>query len=671
MQRPPGESEIAAVDTDGPAGTIGWRSILALVATAIITLPIAWATMFSYYAYWDDEGALLVLLREWARHGGLYTRVFTRYGPAEMFFFGLPERLIGSDFTFTSGRVVTLALWIATSMVLGLTVLVMGRHIMAAILTQVVSFFLLETFQNEPMHPGQFVALLFALMVLVMAAVRPRRPSLADGLLGILMGTVLMTELNLGVFALVAVAYVFSAVTTLSLRPVLRLLSEAALIGLGPVLIALGPATNASGSISHWAVKYGFVYFVAVLVVVLLFRLRTVKPISTFDGGAIIRFASWFLGTVVFFAAFSVATGTRLGDFVEGVFLAPLSQSKSFLVPAQIDGSVFLWLIAPVALLVGFRWLQRNTDPGRPPSGSIPSLIGGAVRIIAGIVALVGISRNTPAGLAFLPLVGVCALPPASSPTGPAAMNARRFLVALALTQSLHAFPVAGSQVSWSLMLVVPCVILTFQDGCRELAVWKPLRPLRYIGLPVGVLLLALVAIPWPNSGYFVSARSTLDTYRSEKALGLPGTAGIRLSASQVTQFRSVTAALKRNCSQFISVPGYEGFYLFTGIAPPNGMNATVWMYLLNHREQQSVVNVLERTHGPVCLVERSGLALGVENNYNTSIHGVPPLVGRSVNWRTWPWDQPVPAGPLVRYLSKGFVPRVALPPYLILVREK
>jgi hypothetical protein len=664
-QPPPTEPRRMTVEADGPMGLVKWWGILAIAATALVTLPIAWAAMFDYYAYYDDEGSLLVLFRQWAHLGGLYTRVFTRYGPAPMFFFGLPERMLGAQFDFTSGRIVTLVLWIATSVVLGLSVLVISRRIVAAVLTQVVSFFLLQSFQAEPMHPGQFVQFLFALMVLVIAAVRPRRPALADALLGIIMATILMTEVNLGVFALVALVYVFSISTILSIRSVLRPLSEAGLVALGPVLVLLGPATSASGLTARWAVKYAIVYAAAALIVVLVCRLRHVETVSSFDRGAIVRFVGWFVGTIVFFAGFSVVTGTRPGDFVQGVFLAPLTQSKSFLLPVDISGAAVWWLIAPVALLVGFRWLKQHTDGGAPRPGSMLCLVGGAVRIIAGVVAIVAISRNTSSALAFLPLVGVCLLPPASSSSGPATSNARLFLVALALTESMHAFPVAGSQVSWSLMLVVPCVVLTFQDGWREIAQWQPLRALRHVGFPVAALLLALVFVQWPNAGYLTAARDTRIYYKLGEPLDLPGTSDMRLSAPQVTQLRSVSAAIRKTCSQFVSVPGYGGLYVFTGIAPPNGINATVWMYLFTRAQQQSVVNVLERTRGPVCLVERSGLALGVSNT-----KGVPPLVGASINWRTWPWVQPIPPGPLVRYLSSGFVPRVVLPPYMILVHK-
>jgi hypothetical protein len=665
------ERRIGSAETATPLRAVSPRAVLALGATAIVMLPIAWSAMFNSYAFYEDEGYLLVTLREWARHGGLYTRDFSRYGPAEMFFFGLPERLLGAQFTFTSGRVVTLALWLATSMVLGLTVLVMGRHTMTAVLTQVVSFFLLQSFANEPMHPGQLVALVMALMVLVMAAVRPRRPSLGDGLLGILMGTLLMTEVNLGVFALVAFAYVFSTKTTLAARPILRILSELALVALGPVLIVSSPAATTAGSISWWAIKYALVYAAAALLVVLFSRLQRVEPIPSFDGRAIIRFTSWFVGSLVFFGGFTLVTGTRIRDLVDGVFLAPLGQSKSLIAIATINSAAVLWLIAPVAVLVGFRWIKRQSDPARSPIGSAQRLLGAGIRVVAGIVAIVAISRNTNSALAFIPLAAVCLFPPLAVQLTSSSMNARRFLVAFAVTESLHAFPVAGSQVSWSLMLIVPCAALTLEDGCREFLEWRGLQVSPGLGIATVVFLAALIIVPWPNSyaglfgSYFHSARNIIDTYRTNKPLDLPGASGLRLPAEQVKELRSISAALRRTCSQFVSVPGYDGLYVLTGIAPPNGINATVWMYLFTHSEQQSVVNVLKTTRGPVCLVERSGLAIDV-----TSPSGIPPLVGPSINWRTWAWAQPIPAGPLVHYLSTGFVPRVKLPPYLILVRE-
>ena len=666
---PPAVTTCGSAKGDRRAGAVAGRAVLALAATAVVTIPFGWAAMFNQFTFWQDEGYLLVTLREWARHGGLYTRVFSRYGPAEMFFFGLPEHLLGSQFTFTSGRVVTLTLWIATSMVLGLIVLVIGRHTVTAILTQVVSFFLLESFTNEPMHPGQLVALVMALMVWVMAAVRPKRPVLGDAMMGIFMGTLLMTEINLGVFGLMALAYFFSIGTTLSIQPVLRFLSEVALVALGPILIILGPATT-SGSTDWWAVKYAVVYATAAIVVVLLTRLRRVEPIPTFDAAALIRFAGWYFGSIVFFAGFIVVTGTRLRDLIDGVFLAPLGQSKSLITSADIDNTALLWLSAPVVVLVAYRWLQRLTDPDGPQLGNVGTGISAGIRIIAGIVAIVAISRETYSALAFIPVIGLCLLPPNSAPHDATSMNARRFLAALALTESLHAFPVAGSQVSWSLMLVVPAAVLAVQDGFRELAQLRPLRMLRNLNLPMAGFLLGLILIPWPSSaagvyGSYVSqARTMIDAYRSGEPLRLPGSSAVRLPAEEVNQLRGISAALRRTSAQFVSVPGYDALYILAGIAPPNGINGTVWMYLFNQMQQQSVVNVLEHTKGPVCLVERSGQAIDV-------VGTIPPLTGAAVDWRTWNWAQPIPPGPLVEYLSHGFVPRVSVPPYLILVRAK
>ena len=73
---------------------------------------------------------------------------------------------------------------------------------------------------------------------------------MSDGLLGFLAGVLFMTEVNLGVLELVALAYVYLTLTSLSMRRGLRFLSEIAFVSLGPAIVLVDrPHSSGSGLI--------------------------------------------------------------------------------------------------------------------------------------------------------------------------------------------------------------------------------------------------------------------------------------------------------------------------------------------------------------------------------------------------------------------------------------
>jgi hypothetical protein len=84
-------------------------------------------------------------------------------------------------------------------------------------------------------------------------------------------------------------------------------------------------------------------------------------------------------------------------------------------------------------------------------------------------------------------------------------------------------------------------------------------------------------------------------TYQAAKPLPFAGATMLRQPPATVSALTQVVGTLRTRCDNFISVPGLDSFYLWSGKTPPTGLNPTSWMYLLNTSEQQRVANAVER----------------------------------------------------------------------------
>ena len=58
-----------------------WLDTLAFALAAAGLLVAAAGVMFSAFMFYDDEGYVLLSLRNFAEHGGLYRDVYSQYGP--------------------------------------------------------------------------------------------------------------------------------------------------------------------------------------------------------------------------------------------------------------------------------------------------------------------------------------------------------------------------------------------------------------------------------------------------------------------------------------------------------------------------------------------------------------------------------------------------------------
>ena len=291
-------------------------------------------------------------------------------------------------------------------------------------------------------------------------------------LLGGAVMALILIKINVGIFALAAVVLVCAvSYPALARRRWLRPVIEIGFVAL-PLVLMSSKAGEA------WARHYALHVFAAALAVVIALRAR----------GAARRDSKelWWLGGGILVVGVTVplvllATGTSTSGLIDGIILLPLRFPGVLSAPLLLPtGTYVLDLLALVGAL-GYWYVTRERE-AHPGPGPISTWLVAVLSILIGLVmafaVIFSITRFTPATtifgplyfrLLFLSFAWVALIQPPGKPDE-GTQFARLLLPPLAVLQTLHAFPVAGSQVSWSTLLLIPVGALCIANGARWIA---------------------------------------------------------------------------------------------------------------------------------------------------------------------------------------------------------
>lgn len=569
----------------------GWGRFLA--AALVLSLGLsarAWPAMFTGVEELDDPGYMLVLIRQFNAHGGLYTHVYSQYGPFFSEWNAGLSRVLGPP-TQESARWVALAIWLVTALAGGALAFRLTRSVLFAALAQGFSFLMLKFLMVSPGHP-------ISLSVLCIAALACALPLAAGeeagggglpwraGLAGVALGALGMIKINLGVFALAAVGTAWAFSTP----------RDRAGTALRWTAGALSCAMPVSLVRTAWEIQLRL-GFVGLLVCTLLGTLLVMgRDRATLGWRAAGRLALGFLtgwGAVTAACLGGLlATGTRPADVLDGILLRPLRFADIF--NENPAGVPLACAVSVVALAGALAWRFFRVDPGTPPPGERRVFETGA-RL--GFLALMGLTLVMGKGYSWvMPFLWVAVLPlePARDVAG---SYTRRMLALLAATEYLSLYPVSGTQVIVPLTFGVLATILVAAQ------VWADL-PARAAGgndaasfhrLAAGGVALLLLGV------FAVQTRLAWKTYRAAVPLNLPGSAWVRCDEAQAAKYAFLAENLRRQPS-FLTLPGLNSLYGWTGLEAPTGYNCTENFALLTASEQATLVREARR-NGPVALV--------------------------------------------------------------------
>ena len=562
-------------------GTSSATAGLALAAFGGFLAIAYFPLVFNKFARYDDEGFYLTSIRAFLKHGSLYSHTRSAYGPFYYSVMGLVYRVTGQQPTLFNGRMIVLVLAAITAGIFGATVFRVTRHLMLTLVCQLASFItVMKVAGNEPMHPAGLILLLVSILAYALVSFAMTDQTKFLAIAGAAAGALMMCKINVGLFAVAAIVMGF-VIGNREIGKTLRALVAIAVVAL-PFALVLP--------------RFYQVQYVQLGALVGLALLATLAPLSvdevSFPVRGLLTAAIAAVGAVVVSAIWPLLNGTTPGEFVKGVITAPLKQVDHLAIAAKVDVA---WLpIVLTAVGVYYALSHRNTDDREPTllgNALLPSLL----LVVAGLWVFglaLGFSGFQDAFGAFLPAIALIGALAWTSAVPPRIRVALRFLVPLAILQTLHAYPVAGSQKAWSTVAVyMPCAI-AIAVGLERLPAWRETRALvRWVAVAAFGLAFTLSAGLWPVALWH--------EYQNSTALALPGTRLVRVDKRTASTLKALTREVKHNCDTFYSAPGFDSLYVFTGLTPPTGL-------LTNHA---GVLNTNEQTElaGQIAAVHDSG----------------------------------------------------------------
>ncbi len=621
------------MDEAGPApqtrtpplgGAVRWAAghpvalaTIAYATVALVASVAAFVALFSGFAFYDDEGTLLIAVKAFAEGQALYRDIYAAYGPFFFDVFGGFFALTGIAVTNDASRLLVGVVWIATSVLFGLGAQRLSGRLLLGVAGMVVAFAALGVLAAEPMHPQVMIAPLLAGITLLVASGPTKRVAWAGAATGALLGGLVLTKINVGGYAAIAAI----AAALLTWEPLRRLrwlrgLTVAGLLVL-PVVVMYPDLSE------DWVRQLAALEVLSLAAVAI--AAHTVRSVPGESSATLRR---WLLAALaggvaalVAILALLVLTGPTVSQAYDGIVTQGLKLRSVFMIPLEAPAAAIDWGIVAVVVAGLVVWLRRA-------EAGPPTIWPGLLRVVAGVAtwftvaAVAPLSIGPPGNYIALPmtLAWVAALAPAGSAEPPYRRFARVFLPLLAVCQTLQAYPVAGSQVRIASVTFVALGAVCLADGLGQLRAWSAAsgwEAPRFQAVSTAAAL-AITAV----LGYHAilsPAANGLVAYRNNPTLRLPGAEILHIPQTQNEEYvRLVDLIHEHRCTAFIGFPNLDSLYLWSGVEPPKPNPPGAWPIVLPLDQQQRVVDQMKASPRP-CAIRNDGLAEGAW------LHGTPP----------------------------------------------
>lgn len=572
---------------------------LLLAALFALLAGVGACLVFSSFMVYDDEGYVLFSLKNFAEHGGLYDRVYSQYGP---FFFAFHKLLhaVGLDFTNLTARLLALGWWLGSVALCATLVWRVTRSLAATVFTAGAVFLRLIQMVNEPSHPGGLITLAVSLVALAGIAwpERPRRTALV---IGAMVAALVLTKINVGVFLLAGVAawWVLHVEIPWIPRPT-RTVIVAGGLALLPVLL-MGAQLGVP-----WVKTFALIASCSAVAVVIAGSVGERPRLALADIGPGIIAA---FGVAIVTIGFVLIDGTSWNGLIDGLVLGPLRHPLVYTAGVRWrPGAVTLALIA--LAITALATLRPSKVSSLVVAGARAAAIAG---FLVGCIEVGSINLH-----AFAMSYGIASTVFFVLPLGGdhTTQPVRTWLALLLVTQSLHAYPIGGSQIGWGTFLWVPLAAVAAHDLARwwrgqpgALAWCRP----QWVTLGAAVIACSLVIGRCGWHGWLGQ-----HWIRHSDNLRLPGAGILRLPEQLTTALRAVAVNASAHADVLFSLPGLHSFHLWTGLPGPTAANATLWPTLLTAEQQGEIRRRLEASPRSCVIVQRTILDFLAEQRIAT-----------------------------------------------------
>ena len=589
--------------------------ITGLVALAALGIALIYTFHFVFSRSMSlDEGYVMITVQGFNGGHALYDSVFTQYGPFYYFYKWLLHTVVAIPLTHDATRLLCVAHWLIASVILGAAAWRMTRSKMAALFVATLSVAHLSTIANEPGHPQELVVMLLALGTL--AATNVRRWTFET--LAVVAAALAFTKINVGAF--------FAFALFLAMR--CHAADRFARGGWNWLLVALSAAlpwllVRQHLSVESWR-DFSLVVTSATVAALVIARRERDVATSIAARSFPIAAAAFLLFSVVVISI-TLLTGTTWKGLLDGLILTPIKMPRFALLLIDLPRPALISAFASLAV-VAFVLRRRH----EPRVTTAVAVLKGAFAI-TGALILFGSAKNQLGYL--LPWVWLIAVP-GQNEMNRQAQFPRTFLCLAAAWQSLQAYPIAGTQVTLATFLFVLGYGVCLADALRALARLPQLNAIlvrltpstRTLGHAfAGAALLFLFANAW------CKLPQVRREYASLLPLNLPGSRLVRMNEEVTTMNQQLAQYLGSECDTFVSYPGINSLYFWSGKTPPTQINSTGWGQL-THAQQRKILGSLQQVRRPKLVVTEAMMK----------------------SWGT-PYAEPI--RPLVRYVTEECQP--------------
>lgn len=575
----------------------------------------AYFRMFTEFNFYDDEGTILVTIRQYLGGMKLYEQISIPYGPVYYFYNWLLRTVTGTPATHDVIRVSSLIPWLLTALICAWIVFHFSDSLALASVTHLLVYGTLAAFfHNEPGHPQELCILLLVCLVAsgIVTAI-PGWRSFGLISLGVLTAALLLAKVNIGTFAFLAVS-----LALLAHGPRIKL-SRLAFYSVGAACLVL-PAVLMKSHLNDKATQmYSLLVTVSMIsVLVLLISVPRTVYFSFRDLWiALGSFSAAFLGVI-----FKLKVqGVGLSVMLHALVLDSLSTyvvRGAWYAALPVDSRWLPWILGGLVAAVFFAWNPLGTE--RTEYGLIHVKLG------LTIFAILALFFRAPL---FVIVPPFCWLVLYGRPGERDDVNAfpRTLLCVVTVLQTLYAYPIAGSQMSF--ILVMPTLVIMIFMG--DFLVWKREgMPVKSPPLVRAAALFFLLCVP---ALYIRIALNERDTYDSLPSLQLPGAGRIHLQEAQARDYTWLVQNLDDHCDVFVGLPEVPSLHVWTGKDPLAGFQIDDWIFSASDEQQFAAAAVLSG-HPNACVIYNPAL-VNFWNRDNRNLDSLPLVHYIHENFKT------------------------------------